>query len=82
MLNHELIEIHLNNSDLNLGNLAGIAKVSINEARSIIESHYYTDDAGLLEYPYYQLEKKCWEDMTSKEYDADMRKWMAENTND
>ena len=61
MTNHELIEIHLNNSDLNLGNLAAIAKVSVNEARSIIERHYNASDAGLLEYPYYQLEKKCWE---------------------
>jgi hypothetical protein len=59
MLDYELIETHLNNSDLNLGNLAGIAKVSINEARSIIERHY--NERPLLEYPYYQLEKKCWE---------------------
>ena len=80
MLDHELMEIHLNNSDLNLGNLASIAKVSINEARSMLKSHYNASD--FLEYPYYQLEKKRWEDMTSKEYDADMRKWMDENTND
>ncbi len=60
MTNYELIEIHLNNSDLNLGNLAAIAKVSVNEARSIIERHYNASHI-MLEYPYYQLEKKCWE---------------------
>ena len=37
MLNQELIEIHLNNSDLNLGNLAAIAKISVNEARVILK---------------------------------------------
>tara|TARA_B100000795_G_scaffold71960_1_gene50683 strand:- start:1733 stop:1927 length:195 start_codon:yes stop_codon:yes gene_type:complete len=56
MLNQELIEIHLNNNDLNLGNLAAIAKISVNEARVIFEHHYNNND--LLEYPYYQLEKK------------------------
>ena len=56
MLNQEFIEIHLNNSDLNLGNLAAIAEISVNEARVILERHYNNND--FLEYPYYQLEKK------------------------
>tara|TARA_B100000780_G_scaffold220224_1_gene159276 strand:- start:300 stop:485 length:186 start_codon:yes stop_codon:yes gene_type:complete len=59
MLNQELIEIHLNNNDLNLGNLASIAKISVNEARVILERHYNNND--FLEYPYYQLEKKSFE---------------------
>ena len=59
MLNQELIEIHLNNSDLNLGNLAAIAEISVNEARVILERHYNNND--FLEYPYYQLEKKSFE---------------------
>ena len=62
MLNQELIEIHLNNSDLNLGNLAAIAKISVNEARIIIERHYKA--SGFLDYPYYQLEQKCWQERT------------------
>mgnify|MGYP003644158770 FL=1 len=62
MLNQELIEIHLNNSDLNLGNLAAIAKISVNEARVILERHYNNSD--FLEYPYYQLEQKCWQERT------------------
>ena len=62
MLNQELIEIHLNNSDLNLGNLAAIAKISVNEARVIIERHYNAND--FLDYPYYQLEQKCWQEHT------------------
>ena len=60
MLNQELIEIHLNNSDLNLGNLAAIAKISVNEARVIIERHY-NNNSDFLDYPYYELEQKCWE---------------------
>jgi hypothetical protein len=59
MLNQEFIEIHLNNSDLNLGNLAAIAEISVNEARVILERHYNNND--FLEYPYYQLEKKPFE---------------------
>jgi len=62
MLNQELIEIHLNNSDLNLGNLAAIAKISVNEARVIIERHYSASD--FLDYPHYQLEQKCWQERT------------------
>ena len=59
MLNQEFIKIHLNNSDLNLGNLAAIAEISVNEARVILERHYNNND--FLEYPYYQLEKKPFE---------------------
>ena len=62
MLNQELIEVLLNNSDLNLGNLAAIAKISVNEARVIIERHYNNSD--FLEYPHYQLEIKCWQERT------------------
>ena len=62
MLNQDLIEIHLNNSDLNLGNLAAIAKISVDEARVIIERHY--NDSDFLEYPHYQLEIKCWQERT------------------
>ena len=60
----ELVEIHLNNSDLNLIDLAVIAKISVNDARSIMEAHYNSafaakDDRGkFFAYPYYQLEKK------------------------
>ena len=56
MTNHELIEIHLNNSDLNLKNLAGIAKISVNAARAAIKTHY--DPSDYLEYPYFQLERR------------------------
>ena len=56
MTNHELIEIHLNNSDLNLKNLAGIAKISVNDARAAIKTHY--DPSDYLEYPYFQLEQR------------------------
>ena len=64
MMPNELVEIHLNNSDLNLIDLAVIAKISVNDARSIMEAHYVSalvakDVLGRpIDYPYYQLEQR------------------------
>ena len=44
MTSNELLEIHLNNSDLNLFNLSQINKSSISEVRSILEVYYKDKD--------------------------------------
>jgi len=44
MSNKELINIHLNNSDLNLTNLAAIHNSSVEIVRSILVEYYNTKD--------------------------------------
>jgi hypothetical protein len=55
MTSNELLEIHLNNSDLNLLNLSQIHKSSISAVRSILEVYYKDKDWS----PIHLLEPKA-----------------------
>ena len=55
MTNNELLEIHLNNSDLNLLNLSQIHKSNISVVRSILEAYYRDKDWN----PIHLLEPKA-----------------------
>ena len=54
MTSNELLEIHLNNSDLNLFDLSKIHRSSIPAVRSILDMYYKDKDWN----PYHLLEPK------------------------
>ena len=73
MTNHELIEIHLNNSDFNLADLSAISKLTKAEVLVVLK------DSHSIEMLKAQVP---WEDMTSEEYDEYRQNWMDKYTND
>ena len=73
MTNHELIEIHLNNSDLNLADLTAISKLTEAEVLVVLK------DSHSIEILKAQVKSKK---MTSDEYDEYRRDWMNKYTSD